>query len=326
MSTEKGSSVRSGSDGDHPDIARGLGLAVLTAIISGVAVFIAGYGVKEFASPAVYTTLRNTVVGLTFLAALLARPAWWQELRAVTLRQGVGLALLGILGGSVPFVLFFEGLKQAGPGEAAFIQKTLFLWVAVLAIPFLRERLGIGQLIALGLLLASQVVSGGAVALRLGRGETLVLIATLCWSVEVVLAKRLLATISNWLAATARMVVGAAILLGYLAGTGTIGSLGQLSLAQWVWVIGPGILLFGYVATWYAALKRAPATTVTCVLTAGAPLTATLSALAAGGLPHPDAVRGYVILIVAVALFTALSLRDALHRTRDVRDVVRGDA
>ncbi|MCL4541066.1 MAG: hypothetical protein M1396_01800, partial [Chloroflexi bacterium] len=96
--------------------------------------------------------------------------------------------------------------------------------------------------------------------------------------------------------------------------------------AQWAWVIGPSTLLFGYVATWYAALKRAPATAVTCVLTVGAPITATLFTLARGGLPHPDAVYGYAILIVAVFLFSALSLRDAMRRTRSDGEVARGDA
>jgi len=306
-------------------IPRGIPFAALTAVISGFAVYVGAYGVKEFPSAAVYTTVRNTIVGLTLLALLL-RPTALQEIRRLTLHQGIGLVLLGIVGGSVPFVLFFEGLNRTGSANGAFIQKTLFLWVALLAVIFLRERLGGGQLAALGLLLVAQALSGGPSVARLGSGEMLVLGATLFWSAEVVVAKRLLAGISSSLGATARMAFGAVILLCYLGITGKLGIIGHLSLSQWAWAIGPSILLFGYVTTWYAALKRAPATTVSCVLTLGAPITAVLSALAGSGLPRLDALQGYAVLIVAVVIYAFFSLRGAAPRSANSHAVAEGDA
>ena len=54
--------------------------------------------------------------------------------------QWLGLLGVGVIGGSVPFVLFFEGLARAEATQAAFIQKTLVVWVALLAVPLLRER------------------------------------------------------------------------------------------------------------------------------------------------------------------------------------------
>ena len=50
---------------------------------------------------------------------------------------------VGVIGGSVPFVLFFEGLARAEATQASFIQKTLVIWVALLAVPLLRERFGV---------------------------------------------------------------------------------------------------------------------------------------------------------------------------------------
>jgi drug/metabolite transporter (DMT)-like permease len=306
-------------------IPRGIWFAALTAFISGFAVYIGAYGVKEFPSAAVYTTVRNTIVGLMLLALSL-RPTALQEMWRLTPRQRIGLVLLGIVGGSVPFVLFFEGLSRTGSANGAFLQKTLFLWVALLAVIFLRERLGGGQILALGLLLVAQVFSGGPSVVRLGSGEMLVLGATLFWSTEVVVAKRLLAGISSSLGATARMAVGAVILLCYLGITGKLGIIGQLSLTQWAWAIGPSILLFGYVTTWYAALKRAPATTVTCVLTLGAPITAVLSALAGSGLPRLEGLQGYTILIAAVVIYAFYSLRGAASRSATGHAVAQGDA
>ena len=50
--------------------------------------------------------------------------------------------MIGVIGGSVPFILFFNGLAMASAPSAAFIHKTLFVWVVLLAVPFLGERLG----------------------------------------------------------------------------------------------------------------------------------------------------------------------------------------
>lgn len=317
--------ARRGWAGGSRTVTRGIDFAILAAVMSGVAVFIGAYGVREFPSAALYTTLRNTLVGLVLLGLLL-HPARLAELRRVTSRQGIGLVLLGIIGGSIPFVLFFEGLSHADSGSAAFLQKTLFLWVAVLAILFLRERLRAGHIAALGLLLISQVVLGGRGSIRLGSSEMFILIATFFWSAEVVLANRLLSEISSALAATARMALGATILLGYCAITGQLGFVSHLSLIQWAWVIGPGFLLLGYVATWYAALKHAPATTVTCVLTIGAPITAILSAFISGALPRPEAILGYAILIVGVLLFTVLSTRTSDSSSKHRQQAVQGNA
>ncbi len=286
-------------------VTSGVGLAVLSATLSGFAVFIGAQGVREFPNPSAYTALRNTLVAFALLA-LIVRPGTFAQLRQLSSREKMGLALLGIVGGSVPFVLFFEGLSRVGSGSAAVIQKTMFMWVAALAVLFLRERLTRGQLGAIGLLLVAQMLLGWPIQLGFGPGEIMILVATLLWSVEVVLAKRLLATVNSSLAATARMSIGAAVLLGYLTAGGQVEELTRLSSSQWGWAIGPSLLLLAYVLSWYAALQRAPATTVTCLLTIGAPITALLSVLAGGGLPSTVQLAGFVILVGAALLVCIL--------------------
>jgi drug/metabolite transporter (DMT)-like permease len=263
---------------------------------------------REFTDLTLFATLKNTLVGLALLI-LVARPATLGEIKRLDRRHALGLALLGLIGGSIPFVLFFEGLSQVTSGNAAFLHKTLFVWVAILAPIVLRERLGIGQVGALGLLLLATALLGGPGALDLGMGAAMVLAATLLWSIEVVLAKRLLAGVSGTLAATARMGIGAALLLAYVTAEGNLGSLAQLTATQWAWGVGTAVLLFGYVTTWYAALKRAPATAVTCVLTLGAPITALLSTLAGRPAPKPDQLAGYLLLTVAVLSYMAFISR-----------------
>lgn len=288
----------------------GVGLALATACISGFAIYLNSFAVKEFASPSVFTGFKNTLVGVVLLVVVM-RPGPIKEVARLSRRQLVALGSLGLVGGSIPFVLFFEGLVRVGSGNASFIHKTLFLWVAVLAVLFLKERVGRAQWIALGMLLLAQVLMGGPGALKPGLGEAMVLLATFSWTIEVIIAKRLLTDISSSVGASARMSLGAVVLLTYLAMTGKIGMLGDLTAVQWAWGAGTAVVLVGYVSTWYAALKRAPATTVTCVLTVGAPITAALNALAGRPLPQPEQVVGYLVLLVAAGLFIYPLLRSS---------------
>ena len=127
----------------------GIVLAFVSAVISGVSIYVNGLGVKHFPDPTVYTTAKNGVAGLLLLAVLAAtytrRQAPDRQRRSspvtLTTRRAAPLLVVAIIGGSLPFVLFFEGLARAQSTQAAFIQKTLVIWVALLAVPFLRERL-----------------------------------------------------------------------------------------------------------------------------------------------------------------------------------------
>ena len=78
------------------------------------------------------------------------------------------------------------------------------------------------------------------------------------------------------------MGLGTVLLLGWLAVYGRLGDLFALSADQWSWALLTGLILSGYVATWYAALARAQAVDVTAVLVFGAVVTAVLSRAADG--------------------------------------------
>jgi len=70
-------------------------------------------------------------------------------------------------------------------------------------------------------------------------------------------------------------------------------------------------MLAGYVGTWYAALRRAPATAVTAVLTLGAPITAAVQLVVNGQVPAPTAAAGYAgtLLAAAAIAWTLLRMR-----------------
>jgi drug/metabolite transporter (DMT)-like permease len=298
---------------------RGVTLAFATAAISGLAVYLNAFGVKLVSDAAVYTTAKNGVAAIVLIVLALGLGAG-HEARTLSGRNRLGLVAIAIIGGSIPFVLFFSGLAVATAPTAAFIQKTMFIWVALMAVPLLGERLGLIQVTALGILLAGQALIAPPTGMGWGPGETMIAAATILWSVEVVLARRLLAGISPQLLGAARMGLGLVVLLGYLAVSGRLGGLGALSGEAWLWVVITGGILAGYVATWFAALRFAPATTVTSVLVLAAVVTGVLTAVSKGAAPDPRVVVGYLVVIAGTALVALVGA----HRPRELRATPAG--
>jgi drug/metabolite transporter (DMT)-like permease len=287
-------------------VATGIYLALWTALISGASVFVNGFAVRQFPDPATFTTLKNAVAAILLIGALLAVGG---VPRGLGSRGWAGLAVLGVIGGSIPFLLFFTGLAQASAPAAAVIHKTLFIWVALLAVVLLRERLGAWQIGALGVLLVATLMVQPPAGVSWGGGESLIALATGFWAVETIVAKRLLASVPPLAAGAGRMGFGLVVLVGYLAITGKLGLVTQLGLTEWGWVLGTGALLAGYVATWYAALQRAPAAMVAAVLTIGAPITAGLQVLSTGAVPTPGPIAGYLLMLLAAGGLAFAMLR-----------------
>jgi len=284
----------------------GVALAGVTAVVSGISIFLNASAVRAFGDPVLFTTMKNAVAAVLLL--LLAFGTTRGTMRSAP-SSWIGLIALGVVGGSVPFILFFSGLAEATAPAAAVIHKTLFAWVAVLAVIFLRERIGTWQVAALAVLLGSQFLIQTPVGVAWGSGETMIALATGMWAIEVVIAKRVLRDIRSSTAAAARMGLGLVVLVGFLAMTDGLAGVTSLRADQWAWVLGTGLLLSMYVASWYAALQRAPATAVTAVLTLGAPITALLQLVSAGALPAPGVVLGYGMGLAAAIAVGWLALQ-----------------
>lgn len=286
----------------------GVLIALGTAAISGFAVFLNGYAVKRFPDPTLYTTAKNGVAAFLLgglLAALTSRRRHEGIHLPGSLRARLGLVVVGIVGGGVPFVLFFEGLARAESVQAAFIHKSLLLWVIVLAVPILKEQLEWYHLAAVGLLVGGQIaLAGGITDLAPGSGEAMVLAATLLWSIEVIAAKRLLSAVSPLVLGVTRMGVGLVVLVGWAAASGSMGSLAGLGASQWGWALATGVVLTGYVATWYSALARAQAVDVSAVLVFGAVVTALLrSGVSDVGIPSRGGVALVTVGVLLVVIF-----------------------
>lgn len=293
----------------------GVGLAFAAALISGVSVWVNAMAVRAFGDAVLYTTAKNLIAAtlLVLIAVTLTtRDSGHGLSRPHGARQLLGLGFVGVVGGGVAFVLFFEGLVRTTASSAGFIQKTLVIWVAILAVSFLRERFGKVQIAAIALLIAGQIAaSGGTVMPALSDGEALIFVATLLWAIEVIIAKRLLADLSPLTVAVARMGVGSVALIAFSAATGHFSLLASLSTSQWTWVALTGLILSAYVATWLFALARAPATDVTAVLVCGAIVTAILNAGAQPTALAPAAIGLLLIAAGGVALGVTAARRQS---------------
>ena len=250
----------------------GLLLVLATAMISGFSTFFNSYAVQGTNSDA-FVTVRNLAV-----AVMIAPVALFVTRRSsVRLeRAEVGwLALVGLIGGAIPFLLFFHGLQLAtaagGAATASFVYRTLFLMAAVFGVVFLRERFPAKVVVGAALLVGGNLLLLALISPLWTPGTTYVLAATVLWAAGYTVSKRLLRRLPSTTVGFGRMGFGALFLLGFLGLTDQYGSVAALTGAQWAWVAISAALLAAFVLTWYAGLQRTDLVVATSVLVLGFP-------------------------------------------------------
>src|SRR3990167_11302411 len=256
---------------------KGIYLALTTAVISGFSIFSSKIFVAKL-DPIVFTTLKNLFVAVILTFVILNR-RHLQSISKLNRQDILRLTLIGIIGGGIPFALFFTGLSMTSAATGALIHKTLFIWVAILAYFFLKEKFEFLQIIGYVLIIASAIFIAKINKFSLGAGELMILGATILWAVENVIAKRTLANVPSELVAWARMTIGSVVLFSVVLFQGKSIAITGLSQGQIISVLIGGILLTTYVLTWYKALSYAPASLVAVILTLSTLITSSLSAM-----------------------------------------------
>ncbi|MBI2617584.1 DMT family transporter [Candidatus Gottesmanbacteria bacterium] len=253
-------------------IKRGLVFALFAAFISGFSIFYNKLIIVKGIDPQIFNILKNGGAAVVLFSYLLASKKIISLTKLSTSSFGK-LLFIAFIGGSIPFILYFEGLKTTPALTANIIQKSMFLWVAIFAIPILKETINRWQLIGYFLVLGSNFVIGGFQGFAGNVGELLIFAATLFWSLENIIAKDVLKNVDATVGAWSRMFLGALIIGGFVAFQGKLGLLFSLTLSQILPIFVSIILLTLYVTTWYKALKLAPATAVTAILILATPIT-----------------------------------------------------
>lgn len=253
----------------------GLLLVFTTALISGFSIFINRFGVEGI-NPYVFTGLKNLVVGIIIFSLILFLKER-KNLSEVKGKQWGILVFIGLVGGSIPFLLFFKGLTLTLAAKAGFIHKTLFIYVGVLAIWFLKEKVNKGLAFGSIMLLVGSVLFFKIRPQALGQGDLLIFLAAIFWAVEIVVSKKLLKNISARIVVFGRMFFGSVFIMLFLIFTGQIQLIGQITFAQAGWILLTSLFLLGYVLTFYTGLTYIRASTAAAILTLGSPITTLLT-------------------------------------------------
>lgn len=286
--------------------SKGFKLALITAGFSGAAVFLNSLTVKAVGDALVFTTIKNLGVALILVGILSRSRINWGEVK----NQWRRLVLIGIIGGSLPFYLFFQGLRLTNPATGALIHKTLIFWVALWAVPVLKEKISAKQWLALGLIFGSNLVIGGLPQIKWGTGEWMILAATVFWSIENIIAKITLKRLAAEVVVGARMILGSLILLVAVGFSGKLNLIFKLNPAQWLMTLVSIGLLTGYVMSWYRALKLAPITLVATVLTLATIITNILSSIFITHILSIEVFYQSVLLVIFIWFFARETLKD----------------
>jgi drug/metabolite transporter (DMT)-like permease len=264
---------------------QGVALVLSTAIVSGVSIYVNRFAVSGI-PPSLFTGMKNVIVAMVLVAVILATRGF-HSLKALRRHDWLRLAAIGLIGGSVPFLLFFQGLSLlvsagAGAAMASFLHKTMFLFVAILAFLFLKERPERYLLFAAILLLVGTAALLTPSFQGPTAGHALIVLATAFWAGEITLSKATLRRLDATVVAFGRMGFGAAFIMVYLAFTGQLTAAASLTGEQWQWVLITVGFLLAYVMTFYHGLKRIDASSATCILVLGAAITLGLAGLLSG--------------------------------------------
>ncbi|HAP88680.1 MAG TPA: hypothetical protein DCR15_02340 [Arthrobacter bacterium] len=194
-------------------------------------------------------------------------PAGGAEYRRLNRRTWAWMVALALTGGSVPFALFFTGLKMTTAATGSLVNHFQFVLVAVFAVVFLKEAIRPAMWAGLAVLLLGTLFGTNLHALRWNQGAWLILASTVLFAIDFVIAKHLLRGLATLTVMTARMTIGTAMLFVFVIASGHLGQTAHLGLIQWRFVVITGLILLAFTVTTFTAIRHA---SVSAVLAIGA--------------------------------------------------------
>lgn len=288
---------------------KGIYFIIFAVLLSGGANFFNKLAMQAIKiDPFQYTTLKNIVAAL-LISIIILTPFAWKKVIQLKKADWLKLLLIAVIGGSIPFLLFFKGLSMTSAVSASFIHKTLFIWIAILAWPLLKEKMNSVHIFAIILLLVGNVVFEGFKFFSWGYAETLILLATLLWAVETIIVKKSLVSIDPIVLAWGRMFIGCIMLVIFLLMTNNVNGMFALGGYQFGWILLVSALLAGYVVLWYKALNVMPATVVSCFLVLASPITAFLNAAFITHNLSSEKILGATLIMISIVLLSKFKLR-----------------
>ncbi|HVP68364.1 MAG TPA: DMT family transporter [Anaeromyxobacteraceae bacterium] len=248
------------------------------------------------ASPLVVAALRTGLGALALFA--------WMGLRRLPSRRPpvVATAVYGLLQTAAFTLLQTLAVSMGGAGRAAVLAYTMPFWLALLAWPFLGERIRGWRWLALALAAVGLALIVTPLSSRSAPASALAVAAGLVWAASAVLAVRLRAagasdvlSLSAWQMAFGAAALGALALLlpGHVRLTASfLAAIAFLSLLA---------TALGW-ALWLFILSRLPATVAGVASLATPALGVALSAIQLGEIPSARELSGVTLVVGALVL------------------------
>ncbi len=291
----------------------GLFMAIVAALISGVAIFLSKQYLSLGIQPEVLITLRGGIVVLIFTAFLFLTKKI-STLKDLYPGQWIGLILIGIFGGFLSFLFFFRGLSMVGGLNGAFAHKLIFIFIIPLAWIFLKEKTNWRIAVLGGLILVGNSILYGSLKIfsNFGQGDLLILLAVFLWACENVASKHLLKSLSVEIVVWARMFFGLICMIMMLSYKGEMNLLLDLSLIQTIKLGILSIILFLFLSSWYGAIKRIKVSSAAVVLALGFPVSKILSVLSGNEIFFPHYILGFFLVVIPFG-FVIKGLFDGIY-------------
>lgn len=252
-------------------------------------------------SPYLFTGLKNSLAALLAISWILMAKDW-RILVKLSKKKWLLLLLVGLLGGFIPFILFFKGLSMTSAAQAGFIHKLMFIFIFIFAALWLKEKVKQSYIIGGWLLLLANLFLLNFLPVEFNLGSWLILIAVIFWSLESVISKHLLKDLPSRIVIWARMFFGSIFIFVFLAAIGQAGLVFELSWQQAGWVMITGVILFGYLATWYTGLAYLKVSTASLILLLASPITSLLSLIFLSRNLAPGELIGFSFVFASILI------------------------
>jgi len=274
--------------------------------------FIVVKGAVAILPPVGFTFLRYVVASATVLALLR-----WREGRiALPRRDGLRIALLGIIGFGCYQVLWSVGIQTISAGDSALLIATTPVWTAVLAAATGSDTLSPTRLAGAVLsFVGVAIVIGSGPGFDLGTsliGDVLTLTAALCWAIYTAFGANVLRRHSPLMTTTWAIVAGKLYLdtLGtaQLISSGEGGALAASLAAGTLLAVVLAILYAGTLAAGTAnvvifhAIKLVGPTRITALQSLVPAMAVVLAAIILGEPIRAGQVVGGVVIVLGVAI------------------------
>lgn len=279
---------------------KGINLVLATATISGFAIFINKFSIAGN-DPYFYTFLKNIMAG-GFLVGIVFITKNWQTVLKLKKLDVLKLMLIGLIGGAIPFLLFFKGLSITSALSAGFIHKTMFIFVGVLAAIILKEKITKSLLFGIVSLMVGSILFMQFRPQALSIGDLYIFLAVLMWAMEIIISKQALRNLSGTVVAGARLLIGSLFILIFLSLSGRVELFTSINTGVVTWIFISGSILAGYNLTFYNGLKQIKASTATAILTLGMPVTGLLTVVFLDKSFKAEELIGLAIILLGIIL------------------------